>query len=65
MRPSDNAEPVLSALNLQGRCLVGLSRPTEAAPVLQHAREIFVRLQAARALAETDALLERLTALSS
>ena len=34
------------ALLGQGRCLVGLSRPTEAAPVLQHAREIFERLQA-------------------
>ena len=38
---------------------LGLSRPTEAAPVLQHAREIFERLQAAPALAETDALLRR------
>ena len=45
------------ALLGQGRCLVGLSRPTEAAPVLQHAREPFERLQAAPALAETDALL--------
>jgi class 3 adenylate cyclase/tetratricopeptide (TPR) repeat protein len=45
------------ALLGQGRCLLGLSRPTEAAPVLQHAREIFERLQAAPALAETDALL--------
>jgi class 3 adenylate cyclase/tetratricopeptide (TPR) repeat protein len=53
------------ALLGQGRCLVGLSRPTEAAPVLQHAREIFVRLQAAPALAETDALLRQTAALSS
>ena len=45
------------ALLGQGRCLLGLARPTEAAPVLQHAREIFERLQAAPALAETDALL--------
>jgi class 3 adenylate cyclase/tetratricopeptide (TPR) repeat protein len=45
------------ALLGQGRCLLGRSRPTEAAPVLQHAREIFERLQAAPALAETDALL--------
>jgi class 3 adenylate cyclase/tetratricopeptide (TPR) repeat protein len=45
------------ALLGQGRCLLGLSRPTEAAPVLLHAREIFERLQAAPALAETDALL--------
>ena len=48
-----------------GRCLVGLSRPTEAAPVLQRAREIFERLGAAPALAETDGLLQRATALSS
>ena len=53
------------ALLGQGRCLLGLSRPTEAAPVLQHAREIFERLQAAPALAETDALLQQATALSS
>ncbi len=45
------------ALLGQGRCLVELSRATEAAPVLQHAHEIFERLQAAPALAETDALL--------
>ena len=53
------------ALLGQGRCLLGLSRPTEAAPVLQRAREIFERLQAAPALAETDALLQQATALSS
>ena len=45
------------ALLGQGRCFLGLPRPTEATPVLQHAREIFQRLQAAPALAETDALL--------
>jgi class 3 adenylate cyclase/tetratricopeptide (TPR) repeat protein len=53
------------ALLGQGRCLVGLSRPTEAAPVLQHAREIFEGLRAAPALAETDALMQRAIALSS
>ena len=53
------------ALLGQGRCLLGVSRATEAAPVLQHAREIFQRLGAAPALAETDALLEQATALSS
>jgi hypothetical protein len=53
------------ALLGQGRCLIRLARPTEAASVLQHAREIFERLQAAPALAETDELLERATALSS
>ena len=45
------------ALLGQGRSLLGLSRPAEAVPVLQHGREIFERLQAAPALAETDALL--------
>ncbi len=45
------------ALLGQGRCLVGLSRPTEAAVALEHAREIFERLKAAPALADTDALL--------
>ena len=53
------------ALLGQGRCLIGLSRPTEAAPVLRRAREIFEPLQAAPALAETDALLNQTTALSS
>ena len=41
------------ALLGQGRCFVGLSSPTEAAPVLQHARELFERLHAAPAVAET------------
>jgi tetratricopeptide (TPR) repeat protein len=53
------------ALLGQGRCLLGLARPTEAAPVLQHSREIFERLQAVPALAETDALLQQATAPSS
>ena len=53
------------ALLGQGRCLVELSHPTEASPVLRHAREIFERLQAVPALAETDALLQQATALSS
>jgi class 3 adenylate cyclase/tetratricopeptide (TPR) repeat protein len=53
------------ALLGRGRCLLGLSRPTEAAAVLQEASAIFHRLRAAPALAETDALLQRSTALSS
>jgi class 3 adenylate cyclase/tetratricopeptide (TPR) repeat protein len=53
------------ALLGQGRCLIGLSRPAESRPVLQHAREIFDRLHAFPALAETDALLQQATALSS
>ncbi len=53
------------ALLGQGRCLLGLGRPTEAAPVMEQAREIFERLRAAPALAETDALLQEAIALSS
>jgi class 3 adenylate cyclase/tetratricopeptide (TPR) repeat protein len=53
------------ALLGQGRCLIGLSQPTEARPVLEHAREIFTRLQATPALIETDELLQQATALSS
>ena len=49
------------ALLGEGRCLIRLSRRTEAVPVLQHARQIFERLQAAPALAETDGLLEQMT----
>jgi class 3 adenylate cyclase/tetratricopeptide (TPR) repeat protein len=53
------------ALLGHGRCLVGLARPTEAEPVLQRAREIFERLQAAPAIAEADALLQQATALTA
>ena len=53
------------ALLGQGRCLTHLGRTSEAAPVLHRAREIFTRLQAAPALAETDQLLQQATALSS
>ena len=53
------------ALLGQGRCLLGLSQATQAVPVLQHAREIFDRLGAIPALAETDVLLQQATALSS
>ena len=53
------------ALLGRGRCLLGLSQPTKAAPVLEDAREIFGRLQASSALAETDALLKQTTALNS
>ena len=47
------------ALMGQGRCLLGLSQPTEAIPALQHAREIFERLKATPVLAETAQLLHR------
>ncbi len=46
----------------QGRCLVRLARLDEAAPVLRDARELFARLGAAPALAETDALLAEVRA---
>ena len=42
----------------QGRCLVVLGRPGDAAPPLHEARAIFERLGAALALAETNALLD-------
>jgi class 3 adenylate cyclase/tetratricopeptide (TPR) repeat protein len=47
------------ALLGEGRCLVRLGRPTDATPVLKGAHEIFERLQAAPALAETDTLLQQ------
>ena len=45
------------ALLGQGRCLLGLSRPNDAAPVLQKAREILRATPGGPALGETDALL--------
>ena len=53
------------ALLGQGRTLTHLGRTNEATPVLQQARDIFTRLQAAPALAEVDQLLQQATALSS
>ena len=53
------------ALQGHGRCLINLGRPHEAAPILQHARELFAQLARAPALAETDTLLQRAVALSS
>jgi hypothetical protein len=53
------------ALLGQGRCLVALGRTTEAVQPLSLSRDIFKDLQAAPALAETDALLQQATALSS
>ncbi len=44
------------ALLGQGRCLLALGRAPEAAPALAAAREIFARLGAKPALAETEAL---------
>jgi len=49
----------------RGRCLVSLGRPSEAATVLQQARGLFHALGATPGIAETDALLATVTALSS
>ena len=46
------------ALLGRGRCLAALGRPREAAESLAAARELFARLGARPALAETDALLD-------
>jgi class 3 adenylate cyclase/tetratricopeptide (TPR) repeat protein len=53
------------ALLGHGRCLVALGRATDATAPLHEAREIFARLEAGPALAETDSLLERAIALTS
>jgi hypothetical protein len=46
------------ALLGEGRCLMALDRAPEAEPVLRQAREIFERLGAKPALAETEELLD-------
>ena len=48
----------------QARCLIGLERANEAVQPLNEARDLFAGLGAAPALAETDTLLQRATALS-
>ncbi len=53
------------ALLGEGRCLVEVNRPTEATSRLRRAREILAELGAVPALAETDALLRKATALTS
>jgi hypothetical protein len=53
------------ALLGQGRCLLALGRPADATHALRTAREIFHMLKAAPALAETDALLQQASAISS
>jgi tetratricopeptide (TPR) repeat protein len=45
------------ALLGQGRCLIKLNRPEEAVPVLTTAREMFAKMGARPALAETESLL--------
>ncbi len=52
------------ALLGHGRCLLALGRNADANQPLLQARDLFQKLQAAPALAETDALLEQATALS-
>ncbi len=53
------------ALLGQGRCLLELSRPAEAAQVLHDAREIFSRCGMLPALEQTETLLANATPLSS
>jgi tetratricopeptide (TPR) repeat protein len=53
--PYEEAQALLG----QGRCLAALGRMPEAATPLAAAREIFARLGAKPALAETDALLQQ------
>jgi tetratricopeptide (TPR) repeat protein len=53
------------ALQGHGRTLINLGHPSEATPILQHARDLFTRLGAQSALAETDTLLQQAVALSS
>jgi hypothetical protein len=49
------------ALLRQGRCLVALGKGSEAVAPLAAAREIFIRLGAKPAPAETDDLLQQVT----
>ena len=53
------------ALLGEGRCLLSLSRPREAASVLRRAREIFARLEAAPSIETTDVLLNQAIGLGS
>ena len=55
MIPYEEAQALLG----QGRCLVALERAPEAAAPLAAAREIFARLGAVPALAETEEWLGR------
>jgi hypothetical protein len=56
--------PAIALVGL-GRVLARLGRTAEAAEALNEARPILVKLGAAPLLAETDAMLEQLTALSA
>jgi tetratricopeptide (TPR) repeat protein len=57
-------EQALSLLG-RGRCLIKLGQLHDAAPVLRQARKMFDQLGATPALAETETLVRRATALSS
>jgi tetratricopeptide (TPR) repeat protein len=59
--PWERAQALLG----QGRCLLELGRTSEATTTLRDAREMFASLEAQPTIAETDALLERATALTS
>jgi len=59
--PWERAQALLG----QGRCLIALRRASEATRLLSDALEIFVSFGAKPALAETEALLEQTTALTS
>ena len=59
--PWERAQALLG----QSRSLIALRRAHEATGLLRDAREIFVSFGAKPALAETDALLEQATALTS
>jgi len=56
--PFEHAHSLLG----QGRCLTALGRAHEATPILQEAREVFMRLGARPALVETDELLHKVAA---
>ena len=53
-RPNEEGQALLG----QGRCLVALGRGPEAVASLREAHEIFARLSAKPALAETEQLLD-------
>ena len=55
--PYEEAQALLG----QGRCLVALGRAPEAAALLAATREIFARLGAKPALAETDEVMRHAT----
>ena len=59
--PWERAQALLG----QARCLIALSQTGEATKQLQTARDIFTSLAAMPALAETDALLARASAIAS